>query len=280
MPFVTLNNGVRMPILSAGLYQVTAKEATAMVPMALRIGFTHIDASINYGNQPETGVALQPYARSSYFLLTKIDPSWPDYQAGKYRSMTAESAYDDTINQLKQCLDDLKVSQLDVVLVHWPPKTCKASQEAWRAMEAFYAAGKARAIGVSNYAPSDLDCLLRTATVVPALNQVLYHVGMGTDLDGLLSYQASRNITVQAFSPLGGGSTGKPRTNELISGSLVTSIGLKHGKSGAQVSVRWLVQKGIPTAVESTNEAHLAADLDVFDFVLSDEDMAVLDAAA
>ena len=146
-------------------------------------------------------------------------------------------------------------------------------QESWRAMEAFYAAKKARAIGVSNYCQSSFECILQTATVVPTVNQIQYHVGMGTDSEGLVSYCRSKNVTVQAYSPLGDG------TKELITGPLVTKIGAAHNKTGAQVALHWLANQGIPLSTKSTNEAHLRANLDIFDWQLEVSETAELDAA-
>ena len=120
---------------------------------------------------------------------------------------------------------------------------------------------------------------MQTAKVKPAVNQVKMHVGMGTDPGGIRAHSAKLGAVVQAYSPLGAGTTGSPRTPELISGELVTSIGAKYGKTGPQVSLRWLVQNGVPVAQESTNAGHLAKNLDIFDWSLSDADMAALDAA-
>jgi len=253
-----------------------------MIPKALRVGFEHIDASIYYGNEPETGAVLSKVPRSSYFLTSKIDPkAW----------WTADSAYAETTEQLDVVLSDLRVSFVDLVLVHWPlqrgvtattPLTnssCASIRESWRAMEDYYMAGKLRAIGVSNYCPSSLKCLRASWRVKPAINQVRYHVGMGPDHGGIRSYCEKLGITVQAYSPLGAGVTGKPTIPELISGDFVSAIGSKYGKSGAQVSLRWLAQQGMPVATQSTSEKHLASNLDIFDFELDDEDMTKLNEA-
>ena len=146
-------------------------------------------------------------------------------------------------------------------------------QEAWRAMEDFLAAKRTRAIGVSNYCQSTIDCLLAKARVVPAVNQVMWHVGMGPDPIGLRSYCALKNITLQAYSPLGDGSS------ELITGDLVSGIGSSHNKSGAQVSLRWVAQHGVPVSTKATDPKYLAQDLDIFGWSLSDAELAKLDAA-
>jgi diketogulonate reductase-like aldo/keto reductase len=291
IPRATLSNGVQMPFIAAGLWEVTPAEALAMVPMALRIGFNHIDASIFYGNQREVGDALKQWDRADYFITTKVDPngihSGPEahHAKGPVHAMTPVSAYNETMRQLFVNLrEDLRLSQLDLALVHWPAfswvglsdEGCATMRETWRAMEDFYKSGLARAIGVSNYCPSSFECILPTSRIPPMVNQVQYHLGMGPDPGGIKTYCEAHGIQLQAYSPLGAGTSGSPRTAELISGELVTSIGAKYGKTGAQVSLRWVVQNGIPLAAESTNEAHLKADLDIFDFELSAEDMARL----
>lgn len=277
IPTITLSNGVEMPVISSGLWQVTPEEAAAMVPMALRVGFNHIDASCEvYHNQVQVGEALSAVPRDSFFLTSKLDTGPPEGP----KKWPAATAYEQATSQLWGCVKSHGVSQLDLVLFHWPNSDCEEMQEEWRALEDFYTAGGARAIGVSNFCPSSLECIMETATVTPMVNQVLYHVGMGNDPLGIKSYCDARGIVLQAYSPLGAGTTDHPRTPELITGELVTSIGEKYGVSGAQVSLRWVVQNGVPVAAESTNEKHLAADLGIFGFTLSDEDMATLNAAS
>ena len=257
-----------MPIISAGLWQVKKAEALDMIPKDLDVGFNHIDAScVVYQNENELGDALSKFPRKSFFLTSKLDPF----------SFTADNAFPMSSEQLAKCLASHQVSTLDLVLVHWSPGNCAVIQETWRAMETFYKAGKARAIGVSNFCPSHLKCLMETATVPPSINQVLYHVGVGPK-HPLQDAMDKFGVKLQAYSPLGAGTTGNPRTPELISGDLVTSIGAKYGKSGAQVSLRWLVQQEVPLACESTSKAHLSADLDIFDFELDANDMAALGA--
>ena len=144
--------------------------------------------------------------------------------------------------------------------------------------------GKARAIGVSNFCPSDLACILETATVVPAINQVLFHVGMGSDPRGVVSYNAALGITTMAYEPLvtidySTGDKHAPKDYSLLEGNFTRDIGQPYGKSGAQVALRWIVQHGVLLATESSSEKHLQEDLDVFEFTLDDKDMLQLDAA-
>ena len=148
-------------------------------------------------------------------------------------------------------------------------------QEQWRAMEDFYAKGKARAIGVSNYCQSSLECIGKVANVTPAVNQVAYHIGMGSDPGGIKSYcKAHGDIVLQAYSPLGDG------TSELINGPLVSGIGDAHNKTGAQVSLAWVAKaNGVPLSTKSTKASHLTANLDIFDWDLGPAEKLELDAA-
>merc|ERR1712070_1147946 len=207
------------------------------------------------------GAALAGVDRSSYFLTTKVPPG----------SATA------TAKNLQDNLDQLGLDYVDLVLVHYEPMLpfgkCKKMQEQWAAMEEFYNAGKAKAIGVSNYCPSSLDCIAQTAKVTPAVNQVKFHVGMGTDPIGLKTDCDNRGIHLQAYSPLGNGGT------ELITGDLVTSIGANHNKTGAQVSLRWIQENGVSLSTKTTKQSHMEQDLDIFNFQLTADEKQQLDAA-
>jgi len=267
IPTVTLNNGVEMPMISLGTWQYSPHVAEQAVATGLQLGFTHIDTANDYENQRGVAKALAGYNRSSYFLTTKV-PS----QTSSYGSYAA------TTQDLRDDVDELGLDYVDLMLVHFPPhgntEHCKAMQEQWRAMEDFYHAGKAKAIGVSNYCPSSLECILKTAKITPAVNQVEYHIGMGVDPGGIKSYCKKLGITLQAYSPLGDG------TGELISGALVSGIGATHNKTGAQVSLHWAFAHGVPLSTKSTSAKHLAADLDIFDWQLSASELAKLDEAS
>ena len=169
------------------------------------------------------------------------------------------------------------------MLVHWPPKqgctdeTCPWMQAQWAAFEQLYHSGLARAIGVSNYCISCLECLKKTQKVTPMINQIQLHVGMGDDPEGLLSYCEKEKIQIQAYSPLdvdqGNG------TAELITGNLTNGIGKKHGKSGAQVALKFLVQKGIPLVTKAHTPQYIAEDIDLYGWELEPAEMAQLSAA-
>jgi diketogulonate reductase-like aldo/keto reductase len=264
VPTVEIAPGVHMPMISLGTWQYNSSLAESVVSLGLKLGFTHIDTANDYKNQDGVGRALASHFRDSYFLTTKVPPQ-----------ALASKAYAGTAKDLDANMQLLGLAQVDLVLLHFPPMTqsCAAMQEAWRAMEDFLAAKRTRAIGVSNYCPATIDCLLAKARVVPAVNQVMWHVGMGADPIGLRSYCALKNITLQAYSPLGDGSS------ELITGDLVSGIGSGHNKSGAQVSLRWVAQHGAPVSTKATDPKYLAQDLDIFSWSLSDAELARLDAA-
>mmetsp|Transcript_10857 Transcript_10857/g.15088 ORF Transcript_10857/g.15088 Transcript_10857/m.15088 type:complete len:306 (+) Transcript_10857:188-1105(+) len=271
-PTVTLYNGVEMPMVGAGTWQYNSDTAYKSVQAALELGYTHIDTANNYGNQDGVGKALKGRNRTSYFLTTKIPGC-------KVNRRHPESCYDDAQRQLSEDLSLLDVQYVDLMLVHFPPllggcggANCKAMQAQWKAMEELYRNGSARAIGVSNFCQSCFECLKETQTILPMVNQVAYHIGMGPDPEGLFSYAKNLGVVMQAYSPLGNGAP------SLIHGPLTTSIGERYNKSSVQVALKWVVQHEVPVLTKSTNPDYLAQDIDLFDFTLSDDEMSKLDA--
>jgi len=259
IPTIKLNTGAEMPMISFGTWQFSPDVAQSAVTSALKVGFNHIDTANDYNNQDGVGKALKGVDRKSYFLTTKVPPGSPA----------------DTEKALQDDLDQLGVEYVDLMLVHFPPSSndCDSMQAQWKAMEDFYKAGKAKAIGVSNYCISSLKCLEKIQTVVPAVNQIKYHVGEGPDPDGLKSYADSKGIVTQAYSPLGDGSM------ELITGALVTGIGKAHNMTGPQVAMRWIYENGVPFSTKTTKESHMQEDLEIFSFKLEDTEKSKLDKA-
>jgi len=256
---VTLNNGIQMPMISLGTWQYDDDTAEAAVRLALQTGFNHIDTANNYHNQAGVGKALSGFDRSSYFLTTKVPSS---------------SGYDAATQALEEDLSLLGLDYVDLMLIHSPSmKDCKTTQDEWRALEDFYKAGKAKAIGVSNYCISSWACINETQTIMPAVNQIEYHVGMGLDPQGLKSYHDVHGIVTQAYSPLGTGDS------TLITGDMVTNIGKAHNWSGAQTSMRWLIENGVPLTTKTTKQSHMEEDLAIFADALADEEKSQLDAA-
>lgn len=280
---VTLNNGVEMPMMMVGTGGApgdwgNSSEAEADVRLAFQVGFTAVDTAHNYGVQDGIGRALAEVMRSSVFVSTKI--------GGEAYDEATAAAYNDSLRDAYDNLKELNTDYVDLVMLHYPPiacaDPCAVMQEQWRALEDFLSAGKTRAIGVSNYCQSDLACILETAVVVPAVNQVSFHVGMSPDPRGLVSYNDAHGILTFAYSPLGSfdftNMSNVTKDISLITGNFTRDIGKPYNKSGAQVALRWLTQHGVPS-VTVGSEKHLRQDLEVFEFSLSEAHMQLLDAA-
>jgi len=282
---VTLNNGVVMPLVSAGVWKYNGSQAQESCEAAYEVGFRGFDTAYDYDNQEEVGaafkMALQNSSRSELFLTTKV-PGCGTIPLKGLPAPSKKNCGPDTLKIAEGNLVKLDQPYVDLMLLHFPPDSCGGllhtdactlMQEQWGAFEELYALNKSRAIGVSNYCQSCFECILKTAKIIPAVNQVQYHVGEGDDPIGLHSYCKSKGITMEAYSAMAQGS------KELITGNLTTSIGKAHGKSGAQVALKWVIQKGVPLVTKASNPAYLAEDIDLFDFDLTAAEMALLDAS-
>lgn len=262
---VEIAPGVQMPLVSLGTARGCPPNVTAIendIPMALSVGFAGIDTAHNDPcyNDTVVGKALKGIDRDSYFLVSKIPSAF---------SVNPSQ----TSKQLEAGLHNLGLPYVDLMLIHHPGKAHSQSFEAslqqqWAAMEEFYKAGKARAIGVSNFCRRAMEAILQTATVKPAVNQILYHAGMGNDADGVVSFAHAHNITLMAFSPV---DEGNP---VLIKGEPYKSIGATHGKTPVQVALRWLVQRGLAFVVASDKKAYMEEDINIFDFKLTPAEVA------
>mmetsp|Transcript_79799 Transcript_79799/g.258495 ORF Transcript_79799/g.258495 Transcript_79799/m.258495 type:complete len:323 (+) Transcript_79799:77-1045(+) len=273
VPMKGVEGEVAMPMIGVGTWQYNTSVAQHTVSTAFGLGFRHVDTALVYQNQLGVGAALAATGlqRKEYFVTTKIP-------GGLNASATAAAA--------DQCLSELKLDYVDLMLIHFPASFegqggAAMRKEEWLALEKWAKSGKARAIGVSHYCRAQLDDVLSVSTVPVALNQVEYHVGMGsagTEATDDKEYCQSKGIVYMSFSTLCGPCP-KPGNTELVSGQLVTQIGRAHNKSGAQVALRWAVQQGIPVIPKSATEEHLKADFDIFDFQLTEEEMQKLTAA-
>ena len=265
---------VDLPMAGLGTWQYNESVAEQAVTDALALGYTHIDCAYGYDNQAGVGKALaaSPRARASYFITTKIP--------GGLSEADATANFDAGLVQLG-------LDYVDLLLVHYPASWAGAGgraarQAEWQVMEGFVKAGKVRALGVSHYCKRHVQDIQAIPNVVPiAVNQVEYHVGMGAAgvTDGVnatddKSWMEAQGILYQGFSPL----CGPCGTTELIDGELVVGIGKKYGKSGAQVSLKWQVMQGIPVIPKAHVVAYQKENLDIFDWVLSDVDVAKLNA--
>ena len=277
IPTITIAPGVEMPLAGFGTWQYNSSVAESSVLTAMGLGCTHIDTALGYGNQDGVGRALAQsgLARKDYFLVSKIPGG-----------LTEADAADNLATALEQLFPGDANAYVDLMLVHfpaaWSGEGGKALRQAeWKALETFAKAGKAKAIGISHYCQKHLDDVLEIATIPPAVNQVQYHVGMGTaggNATDDKEYMQKMGVTYQSFSPLCGPCDGDDHM-ELITGELVTSIGLKYNKTGAQVALKWQTQQGIPVIPKSSDPVHIAQNLDLFSWTLSDDDMAALTAA-
>lgn len=274
-PCITLNNGVQMPQISLGTWQYNDTVAADAIKKGMAAGFTHIDTAENYENQVGVGKALSGLPRDSFFLTTKTTPCAEATEAACEAQATKEFLGD---------LKDLNLEYVDLILLHGASHrgagkceaaSCTKDLGQWKAYEKLYKMGKAKAIGVSNYCVSCFECLVGApgVTVVPAVNQIQYHVGMGSDPAGIISYCKKNNILVQAYSPLGNGA--------LISDPALKTIGAKlsPAKSSAQVALKWVAQQGYAVCTKADNPAYLAEDIDIVSWNMTATDMASLSAA-
>ena len=251
MEYVKLNNGVEMPILGFGVYQIPKEETKKCVLDAIKVGYRAIDTAQSYFNESEVGDAIveSGIPRSVFFITTKI---WIDnYGYEKCKASVEES------------LRKLKTDYIDLVLLHQPFSDYYG---AYRALEELYHEGKITAIGVSNFYPDRLaDMCLFGREVVPAVNQVETNP-MNQQIKAQEVMQ-KYGVAIEAWAPFGEGKNGM-FTNETL-----VNIGKKYGKTSAQVILRWLIQRGVIIACKSTHIERMEENFNAFDFELSDEDM-------
>jgi diketogulonate reductase-like aldo/keto reductase len=264
-PTLELNNGVTMPALGFGVFQTPPEETAASVESALRDGYRLIDTAAAYGNEGEVGEAVRSsgIARDEVFFETKV---W----ISDYGSDTTLHAFDKSAGKLE-------VEQLDLLLLHQPmPSRFDLTLDAYRALEKLLADGKVRAIGVSNFMPEHLERLLSETSVVPAVNQIELHpYFQQTELQHV---HAQHGVATQAWSPIGGITSYRDSEKTTFEDATLLEIARRHGKSAAQVMLRWHLQKGRSAIPKSTKPARIAENFDVFDFELANEEIAAIDA--
>ncbi|MFV8043307.1 aldo/keto reductase [Streptococcus pluranimalium] len=257
-----LSNGVTIPKLGFGTWQIPdGDEAYQAVSHALKVGYTHIDTAQAYKNEASVGRAIADsgVVRKDIFLTTKV---W-----------NSNHSYDLAKASIEESLQKLGVDYIDLLLIHWPnPKAFRdnwkeANAETWRAMEEFYEAGKVRAIGVSNFMQHHLEALFETAKVKPMVNQIL--LAPGCPQDELVAFCRQEDILLEAYSPLG--------TGAIFKNELANELADKYGKSVAQIALRWSLQKEFLPLPKSVTPKNITSNLDIFDFVISDEDEDKLD---
>ncbi|WP_406185766.1 aldo/keto reductase [Streptomyces sp. NBC_01006] len=260
VPAIRLNNGTLMPQLGYGVFQVPDSEAAQAVGAALEAGYRSIDTAAAYRNEAGTGraIAASGVPREELFVTTKL---WND------RSRTWQR--DDVLRALDRSLAKLGLDHLDLYLIHWPRPMRDDFLTIWKAFEEIAESGRARSVGVSNFRPADLERLGTESALVPAVNQVELHpLFPQAELRALHS---KLGIATEAWSPLGQG-------KELLTLPAVVETAARHGRSPAQVVLRWHLQLGNVVIPKSVTPARIRENLDVFGFELDSADLASLDA--
>jgi diketogulonate reductase-like aldo/keto reductase len=266
---ISLNNGVKMPALGLGvLDRDTREQTTAAVAEALKVGYRLIDTAASYLNERHVGeaIARSGISRSEIFLTTKL---W----LSEYGSDKARRAFDASLRKLG-------VDYVDLYLLHWPlPSDFEATVASYRAVETLLAEGRVRAIGVSNFSETHLTRLMEHTSIVPAVNQVELHPSF--QQRELRKVHERLGIATQAWSPIGGSIrrfADQGRGIDPLDAPVVREVARKHGKTPAQVVLRWHLQNGVSAIPKSFNPARIAENFDVFDFALTSEDTLAIDA--
>ncbi|MBT2293050.1 aldo/keto reductase [Paenibacillus albidus] len=244
-----LNNGITMPWFGLGTYKAEGEEVAKAVTTALELGYRSIDTAAVYGNEEEVGrsIAASGVARDELFVTTKV---WNDDQG-----------FDTTLSAFETSSRKLGLDVIDLYLIHWPGQS--KYKETWRALERLYAEGRVRAIGVSNFQIHHLQELMKDSTIVPAVNQVELHPRFIQK--ELHAFCSEHQIQIEAWAPL---MKGRLQENELLQ-----SIAKKHGKTVAQVILRWEMQQGIVIIPKSVTSSRIKENSEIFDFELSAEEL-------
>lgn len=251
VPNVTLNNGVEMPILGFGVFQIPDDQTEQCVLDALEAGYRHLDTAASYMNEAAVGraIAASGIARDELFITTKL---WVK-DTGEKKTKVA----------FDKSLELLGLDYLDLFLIHQPYGDVYGS---WRAMQGLHTQGLAKAIGVSNFHADRLVDLIENHEIVPQVNQIEVHPFHQRQFDQ--DVMIERGVQIESWGPFAEG------RNELFTNALLGGIGAKYGKSIAQVVLRWMVQRNIVVIPKSVQPARMTQNIDVFDFELSPEDMA------
>ncbi len=266
IPTLKLNNAVTLPAIGFGVFQTPPDETIAAVQSALDTGYRHIDTAAAYGNERQVGEALRRsgVARGDVFLETKI---W-----------ISDYGYDETLHGFEKSAAKLGVDQIDLLILHQAlPSDFGKTLQAYRGLETLLGDGRVRAIGVSNFMVDHLTQLLETAKVVPAVNQIEVHPYF--QQREVQALGAERGILTQAWSPIGGITFYRDGIHgSTLEDPVIGKIAEAYGKSPAQVMLRWHLQEGRSVIPKSTKPQRIAENFDVFDFDLSDNELAAIDA--
>jgi 2,5-diketo-D-gluconate reductase A len=254
VPTLTLNNGVEIPQLGFGVFQIPPEETAAATRSALEIGYRHIDTAQMYGNEKEVGQAVRESGldRSEVFVTSKLNNN--------------RQSRDDILRSFDRTLEALGFDQLDLFLIHWPLPGVSDYAARWKVMEEIYAGGRVRAIGVSNFQPHHLRTLFGASEVRPAVNQVEVHPFLTQD--ALRAFNADHEIVTEAWAPI---ARGKVDDDAVIRG-----VAEQVGKTPAQVTLRWHVQRGDVVFPKSVTRSRVEENFDIFDFELDEGQMAAI----
>lgn len=251
-PLVPLNDGTTIPQIGLGTYQASDEEAVAMVETALGIGYRHIDTAMIYRNEAGVGEGLRASGvpRDQVYVTTKV---W-----------NTDQGFDAALAACAASLDRLKLDHVDLYLVHWPVPARARYVDTWRALIRLREEGRVRSIGVSNFNADHLDRIVAETGIVPAVNQIECHPAF--QQAALRAECARRGVAVQSWSPLGQG--------ELLGDPVLQSIAQKHGRTVAQIILRWHLQHDLIVIPKSARAARMRENFDVLGFALDDEDLA------
>jgi 2,5-diketo-D-gluconate reductase A len=251
VPTLTLNNGVEIPQLGFGVFQIKPEDTVKATTSALEIGYRHIDTAQMYGNEREVGLAVRESGipREDVFVTSKLNNN--------------RLERDDILRAFDQTMSDLGFDYLDLFLIHWPLPGVGDYLETWKAMERMLEGGKVRAIGVSNFKQHHLDRLLDATSVVPAVNQIEIHPYLTQD--DLRQYDREHGIATEAWSPIAQGG--------VLKDPVLVRIAERVGRSTAQVTLRWHLQRGDIVFPKSVKRERMQENFELFDFELTDADM-------
>ncbi len=254
MNCLTLNNGVQMPLVGFGTFMLSGETCTRAVTCAIETGYRMIDTAEAYGNEKEVGEGIKAsgIARENLFLVTKVN----------FKS------YEHAEQTVLQSLQNLQTDYMDLLLLHWPFANYYA---AWRSLEKLYAEGKIRAIGVSNFEPDQLLDLIAYNRIVPAVNQIETNLYCQRSTER--NWMDKKHVAPMAYAPLGQGNR-----NEMYQEPIVLSLAAKYNKTPAQILLRFLTQNGIAVIPRSTQPEHIRENFALFDFALTEKEMAQLSA--
>jgi diketogulonate reductase-like aldo/keto reductase len=256
MNFVTLNNGVKMPQLGFGVWQVEDDQAAAAVGKAFEVGYTSIDTAMIYKNERGVGEAIKntTIPRENLFITTKV---W-----------NSDQGYENTLRAFNESLEKLGLDYVDLYLIHWPTPQFDEYVDTYKALEKLYKDGKVRAIGVCNFEIEHLERLIKECEVVPVLNQIECHPYLAQT--EIKEFCAKHNIFVEAWSPLEKG-------GEVLQDKVITSIAEIHRKTPAQVVLRWHIQNNTIVIPKSVTPSRIEENINIFDFELTADQMKEID---